>query len=160
MFYSVSIAVTSARLTLRVQDQKRLQPDDYLLLLACACLTAASAVLTWGLPSVYRVLALSIDPLRVGVPADLLGLVHEFQVILYVYIPLTWTAIYAAKFSYLYFFRQLVDRVRPLVLYWRAVAALTSVAGLLCVLQAFISCPYVDSQARKTALYLGHADVG
>ena len=104
-------------------------------------------MLTWGLPAVYQVLELTLDPLHAHLPQDMLGLVHRFQVILFTYIPITWLSIFLAKFSYLWFFRQLVDRIRPLVIYWRVVMVLTSAVGVLCFLQAFIACPHVDGSA-------------
>ena len=142
------------RLTLRVRDQKHLQPDDYLLLFACACLTAASVSLSWGLGDIYEVIDLTLNPLLAPVPADLVGLANRVQITLYVFMTVTWASIFATKFSYLLFFRQLVDRIRPLVLYWTAIVALTSIACVFCILQAFISCPYVGLQAREWLLSL------
>lgn len=37
---------------------------------------------------------------------------------------LTWTAIYSVKFSFMFFFRKLVSRVRSLEIYWWAILSI------------------------------------
>lgn len=143
------MVTATIRMTMRLRAQRLLQLDDFFLIFACVCLTGATAVLNWGISPVYQVLQLQIEPFRAELPKDLSALIAWFQTILFTYIPLSWAAIFAAKFSYLCFFRHLVDRIRPMVIYWRVVVAVIAMSATLCILQAPISCPHMDSQARK-----------
>ena len=62
---------------------------------------------------------------------------------------LSWTGIFAVKFSFLFFFKGLVSRIRPMTILWQAVAGSTAVAlavGCLCVV---MECPYFDDRMCK-----------
>lgn len=57
---------------------------------------------------------------------------------------LSWTSIFAVKFSFLFFYKTLVSRIRPMTILWRVVVGVTAVAwvaGGLCVV---MECPYFD----------------
>ena len=60
---------------------------------------------------------------------------------------MSWITIFSVKFPFLGFFRQLVDRLRPLELYWRGVVVATGVSFCYCVSEPFFSCR--EAQASK-----------
>lgn len=68
---------------------------------------------------------------------------------------LSWTAIFCVKLSFLGFFRQLVDRLRPLERYWRGVLILTAISYCYCVSEPFFSCR--EAQASKPISHGGYA---
>lgn len=135
------------RMAVKLYAQRLLQLDDWFLIFACLCLTGATTVLNWGIPAIYQILQLIIDPVHTEPPADPDALKVRYHKSTYAYITLSWATIFAAKFSYLCFFRRLLDRLRPLIIYWRVVVTMTAVVAQLCILQAHISCPRMDSRA-------------
>ena len=58
---------------------------------------------------------------------------------------LIWSSIYAIKFSFLFLFRKLVDRIRVLETHWRIVTSITIVCGLASMPLGFIICPVFTS---------------
>ena len=151
VFYSLATGTAAIRVAVKLHAQGLLQLDDWFLIFACLCLTGATAVLNWGIPAIYQILQLTIDPVHAEFLADPKALKVWYHQSTYAYTTLSWATIFAAKFSYLWFFRRLVDRLRPLVIYWRVVVTVTAVGAQLCILQAHISCPRMDS--RSCELY-------
>ena len=56
------------------------------------------------------------------------------------YLVVIWTSIFAIKFSFLWFFRLLVDRLRSFVIYWRVVVVVSILAYIFCAFNNFIIC--------------------
>ena len=75
---------------------------------------------------------------------------HKVNVI---YVVLTWTALFAVKYSFLFFFQPLVSRIRPLTIWWRGVLVFTTLAWLggyaAC---AIVTCPYFGEDSCKQTL--------
>lgn len=63
------------------------------------------------------------------------------------YYVMTWTTIFAVKFSFLFFFRVLIRRVHAVTLYWQIVSVVTVLVWVYCIAGAFIICPYFDAKA-------------
>jgi hypothetical protein len=146
IFYSFALVVATVRMSVKVLAQRRLQLDDCFLIFACICLTGATAIMQWGIPVVYQVAQFTLHPAHTEQSTDLMQLKVWNQRVIFAQIPLSWAAIFAAKFSYLFFFRHLIDRMRPLIIYWRVVVTFTAMAAIPCILSVFIGCSRVDSQ--------------
>jgi len=68
---------------------------------------------------------------------------------------LSWTSIFAVKLSFLFFFKTLVNRIRPMTILWRVVVGVTAVAwavGCVCVV---MECPYFDDRLCMGIKLLG-----
>lgn len=65
------------------------------------------------------------------------------------YIALLWTTIFAVKFSFLFFFRNLTRRLRAIVLYWRVISVVTIVVWVYSVANVFTNCPHFGPEARE-----------
>lgn len=141
-------------MTVQLHARRLLQLDNYLLIFACVCLTGATVVLNWGISALYQINQLPTDPARAELPTYQNALIVLFQRILHAYVPLHMATIFAAKFSYLCFFKHLVDRTRPFLIYWRFVVTATAMVAILCILQMAIVCPYISSQACEWSTYL------
>jgi hypothetical protein len=139
-------------MALRWKSKTRVAVDDYLLIFACITLTGATAVMQWGTEATYEAVSLSTDPLHPGLTENLNDMLVKFQRTLFSYLTLTYATIFAAKFSYLYFFRRLIDRLKPLIIYWRVVCGFTATVCIVCIIQSIVECPYVDSRACKLPL--------
>lgn len=83
------------------------------------------------------------------IPPDFENQLFRFHKISDAYLVLTYTSIFAVKFSFLFFFRVLVRRVHKMVVYWWIVVAVTAVAWIVCVISIFLSCLYFDERLSK-----------
>ena len=90
-------------------------------------------------------------------PADTAGLecqilrLHKTTV---AFIILSYTAICAVKFSFLFFLRILVRRIPRMLIFWRAVVVITCVVWVTGSIGAVVRCPYYD--LRSTSMLLQH----
>lgn len=148
--FTISIMLTIARTAIRLRYQKRLFADDVFLLMAVLCLCAALTLLVIFSSSMYLIEAFVTNSPTLELPPDPL----EQQLFKYLrlsdaYYIMTWTTIFAVKFSFLFFFRVLIRRVRGVTLYWRIVGMITVLAWAYCISGAYIICPYFDIRACK-----------
>lgn len=144
----------SMRTALRMHSQKRLNLDDAFLLFACAALTAATPVLYRTIAPLYFLQELASGDLNtttlsqssdINVDAQ----VHWYKLLHVTYEALIWTAIFSVKFSFLAFFRHIVDRIPSLMLHWKIVGVINIVACAFCVCLPFMTCPLTDYAASK-----------
>ena len=125
------------RATLRIRQQQMFKIDDFLLILACACLTAGTVILPFALPSVYALQRMALNPDLPVVPEDVLS---QFRKLDFSYMSLTWMAIFAIKLSFLFFFRPLLDRLPRLIRYWRITLAVTVFEFFFCATDNVYMC--------------------
>lgn len=74
-------------------------------------------------------------------PPDFLQQSYSFQKFVTVALILTWLSIVSVKFSYLFLFKRLIDRIRPLVIYWWFVAVFNAVISAYGAAVYIIACP-------------------
>ena len=92
----------------------------------------------------YLVEALSIGLPGADISPDFLQQSYEFHKWITVTLMLAWCAIMAVKFSFLFLFRKLIDRIQPLVIYWWVVTAFNVVVLGYGVSVYYVACPYYD----------------
>lgn len=128
--------------------QKRLFVDDGFLLLALILLITSMALYFSFMDSLYMIEAIIFQG---QIPSELSfaaieQTVSRAHVLETTALELSWTSIFAVKFSFLFFFKTLVSRIRPMTILWRIVVGVTAVAwvaGCLCVV---MECPYFDER--------------
>ena len=144
IFYAFAIIGAITRLVLQLRIHRRLHLDDYFLILAALLLTASTILGYIHTNNLYFSEDISLNPDYVftllASGADVVGDINAYETLYYTYPALLWTCIFAVKFAYLTFFRQLVDRVRPLVIYWRVVVGVTIVSYPICILSIYVAC--------------------
>lgn len=152
--FVISILVALARTAIRLRYQRRLFVDDAILLVAILCLCAAMALLLVFTPSIYLLEAFVTSSSVMASPEELAEIEIQLEQPLFKYLKLsdtyyvmTWTTIFAVKFSFLFFFRVLIRRVRAVTLYWRIVSVVTVLVWVYCIAGAFIICPYFDTRS-------------
>ena len=114
--------------------QKQLSIDDAILLFGILCLIVAMVLLYIFVDDLFLVEALAGNTIPDDLPVDFLQRVFQFERLAVVGVVLTWCAIISVKFSYLFLFRKLIDRLRPMVVYWWVAVgfnALVSVYGII-----------------------------
>ena len=126
------------RLVLQLKFYHRLQLDDWFLIFACICLTTSTVLSYANVGDLYWSQELIYNPSPLLHPTqehvDVAAHIIAFQT------SLLWTVIFAVKFAYLAFFRRLVDRLRPLIIYWRIIVGISAVSFPICVISIYVSC--------------------
>jgi len=137
------IAATT-RFILQIKLYRRLHVDDYFLLLACICVTAGTVLGYIDVGNLFWSEDLSLNPTRLDSllvsEDDFVNRVNAYKRLSYAYPALLWTAIFAVKFAYLVFFRQLVARLRPLIIYWRVILTITIISFPVCIVSIYLGC--------------------
>lgn len=137
------IAATT-RFILQIKIYRRLHVDDYFLLLACICITASTILGYTKTGDLYWTEDLLLNPSRlsslVTSEEDFINRANAYKRLSYAYPAFLWAAIFAVKFAYLTFFRRLVSRLRPLVIYWRLVLTITIISFLVCIISVYVGC--------------------
>ena len=124
--------------------------DDWLLVLACTTLTAATGLLLYAIPTVYLIEATSLDPIGLfggggsGINDlnTLLRKINFFARFNWIYLILSWTTIFSVKFGFLSFFRNMVLRLPGVHQYWRVVVGITAIVYLFSLIDGVIACPH------------------
>lgn len=75
---------------------------------------------------------------------DLVDQRLQFHVLISIFLVLTHTTIFAVKFSYLFFFKCLIRRVRKLNIYWWTVTLMTGAVWGFGVVDVFLLCHFFD----------------
>ena len=145
----MAMTTTLSRLIVKLMLHRRLSLDDAFLICGCICLIAAT-VLTFNLlPTLYWGEAMDLDPAAVKVPSFVVANAVWYEKTWDGASPLTWTALYSVKFSFLVFFRMLVERVRWMTLYVKIVIGVCVLGYLTSFCEVFIDCPYVDARVGE-----------
>jgi len=109
-----------------------------------AALITATGVLYSQFDNLYLGPALQADPsLILELDAeDINDLINNEIVSVDTFYPLLWTCIFSVKFSFLAFFKQMVDAMESLKIYYRATIVMTGLVWGFVVCTPFIICPY------------------
>ena len=117
ILFGVCLFCVSCRYYVRLFIQKQFSIDDGILFLGTLSLISATVLLFVFIDGLFLVEALEGDSIPPDLPVDFLQQVSIFERFATGALVLTWCAIICVKFSYL-FFRQLIDRLQPMKVYW------------------------------------------
>lgn len=151
-----AIVGATARTAIRFHKGQQNIVDESLLLFACLCLVAATALLYKTASPLYQLMiaeaAEKVNPgLTQGIPIDsVIEAVSKIERYSYPFGALIWAVVFSVKFCYLHFFRLLIDRQQPLVNYWKVTMAITLVAAVFNTCASFESCPKFGNQDCKS----------
>lgn len=109
-----------------------------------------------GLPSAVNSSSIEISSSPEELSPLVAARIIRFRLWVHAFMVVSWTTIFCVKFSFLGFFRELVDRIRPLELYWKVVVVLTGISYCYCVSETFFSCR--GDQAGKSTSHCGVHD--
>ena len=69
----------------------------------------------------------------------------HFKITSTIALVLTWCSLVAVKFCYLALFKKLVDRIRPMIIYWWTVMVFNAAVSAYGVTVYMVACPYYHS---------------
>lgn len=157
-FFGLSIVAATTRTLIRLHSQRRLFFDDYMLIFACINLIAAQVLLHVMKSSVYLVEGMIFNPdsdaLASMSKAELMDRILVYRKLVFAYLVLTWTTIFAVKICFLSFFRQMLKRLKRMMLTWKIIFVLTLLFYGICVSGPFLYCPYFGLDSCKSTLHL------
>lgn len=141
---------------IRYHFQRKLQADDFVLMIACLTLTASQIMLyVPSIDDIYWMEALILDhspQILVSISKDpeaFYRRISKLQRMQFSSFALTWTSIFAVKICFLLFFHQMITRLRRLILAWRVIFGVTIFFWVLCICAVFINCPLFGPTACK-----------
>ena len=132
--------------------QKQVSIDDGVLLFGTCCLICATAFLFTTIDQMYLAQAAVSSHLPLYVTPILIKDVYYLSRIVVVVDMLMWCSVVSVKFGFLFLFRKLIDRIPPMVIYWRFVMIFISVVSAFGVTIYIASCPYFTN--LKACKYL------
>ena len=145
----VVLTAAAFRIAFQIKNRRRLYLSDIFLLFSCICLCASTVVLYQFADMLYLEQALSRNLSAVPVPPDFFAEVGTSLKYLYSYQAIMWATVFSVKFSFLCFFRPLVNRLARLKIWWNCVTVSTALSWAFCTADVFIICPHFDLSARK-----------
>ena len=145
-----------ARTAIRFHKGQQHIIDESLLLFACLCLVAATVMLYIIVSPMYEMImaeaAVKANPgLRQGLPID--SFTEMVSRYFYAFGALIWGVAFAVKFSYLHFFRLLIDRQKSLVNFWKVAMVINLIAAVFNICSTFMSCPKLGNQICESVCH-------
>lgn len=107
------------------------------------------AVLFPMINKMYLVGAAVVEIPGLVLPPDFLLQAWEFEKLAAVALILTWCSIVSVKFSYLFLFKKLISRMRPMIIYWWFAAVFNAIISAYGVTVYIAACPYFYSQRSR-----------
>lgn len=93
--------------------------------------------------------ALVVDPTSVEISSNILKSFIRDVKFWFSANPFLWTALYLVKFSFLFFFKQLVVRMNSMNLYVKVVMGICGLSYLNSLVEVAIECPFDDARVGK-----------
>ncbi|KAI9833649.1 MAG: hypothetical protein M1826_006739 [Phylliscum demangeonii] len=159
VLFGLAMLAAAARFVVRLRLQRRLLLEDIILLFACALLVAGSGLLYKSMQMLYVTEDLVLNPQTAlfRLPLNYFETMVYYQKTVWAYLVLSSTAIFAVKFTFLSFFRALVDRQQKMLRYWRVVVVITVLSWGACASYPFWDCPHSARHAMQCAVGPGFA---
>lgn len=136
-----------ARIGARIHTSRSLYLDDYIVLAGVICLCAAAGIVFKNSNNYSLGNAALQDPSLSNMSPHQID--ELFKPYKYIYAALIWTTIFAVKFSFLIFFKKLIERVTKIHTYYWIVIVITVISWLFTLVEPFIICPHFGYSTRR-----------
>ena len=143
----LAVVFAIGRIAIRLRYQKSLAVDDAFLIFAVVCLIVALGLLFACTSSMYMLEALITNDPNATIPPDIFDQVEWFRKLSTAFLVLSFTAIFAVKFSFLFLFKALIRNVRKMKIYWWTVLVTTTAVWAFGVVEFFLPCPSFGPQS-------------
>jgi hypothetical protein len=155
---AIAVLAVAGRFVIRLYCSKRKQQafrfraDDALMVIGLACAVGGTVLLLCHTDELFYVEALNSGQLlRRPILADAVARSGRFKTLQIVWNVLLWSAVSSVKFSFLFFFRNLIRRLPGrIMVWWWAVVVFTVLTTAFCVIEFSLACPrYDDAGIRE-----------
>ena len=145
--YTFATLAASIRFLIRIRLQKLCWVDDGFLLSAFVLVTACFGLLFKFIDDMYTSWAFANDFNRTQITySEIVALAERLHRYTTAFIVLAWTGIVAVKFSFLFFFKGLIRRIRYLELFWGCTVIFTACSWLAGAIAEIFTCPRFDER--------------
>lgn len=135
-----------ARFYVRIRVQRQFSIDDGTLLFGFACLITSIVLLFINVDRLYIIGSIYTGATDLQIPSDIKQQAAEFNKLILAEAVLTWCSIVSVKFSYLFLFKRLINRIRPLVKYWWFTVVVNIMISVYVPITYVFACdPYNDT---------------
>lgn len=126
------------------------------------CLCAATGIIYNKCDLIFLAHILQNNPtlLSKASVSQIKTLVESSSAIPHVVHALGWTTIFAVKFSFLAFFKQLINRVTKIHAYYWIVGIITLLSWLFMIFEPFILCPQINKSVGRIYPNCFHVQLG
>lgn len=155
--YALATLVASIRVIIRLRLQKLSWWDDGFLLLAVVLMTTCLGLLFTSIDDIYASWAVAngfIGPQTTY--TEILTRAKRLHIYTTVFIVTAWTGIVAVKFSFLFFFKSLIRRIRYLEIFWWYTVVFTASSWAAGAVAEVFACPRYDERVCMTSCFLFH----
>ncbi|MCJ1466210.1 hypothetical protein MMC07_004829 [Pseudocyphellaria aurata] len=151
VLFVFAVIFTVGRVAIRLRYQKSLAVDDTFLIFALVCLSASMGLLFAFIPSMYMIEALITNDPNAVITTDIFDRITSFRKLSTAFLVLSFTAIFAVKFSFLFLFKALIRNVRKIKIYWWTVLLTTAAVWVFGVVEFFLPCPSFGTDSLTCA---------
>ena len=135
----IAILLAAGRTCIRLRLFRRVFIDDGLFFLATVCLLAGTVMLYIDCPYIYTQVA--VESGMQASPPDFIQQLINDQKTQDTAVVLLSVAVVSVKFSFLFFFRSLLRRLKGLMIWWWCVLAINIPTAVVMTCSSFLSCP-------------------
>lgn len=125
--------------------QKQFGLDDAFLLLGTGCLIAAVVMLFYYVDDMYMAEAFVLGLPNMELTPTFIQDSLWFHKMILVALTLTWCSLMAVKLCYLTLFKKLVDRIKPMLVYWWFVTVFNVAVAAYGAAVYWVACPEIKS---------------
>ena len=154
----ISVISVSARLYIRIRIQKQVGLDDGILLVGTGCFIAGIVLLFLFINQLFEIEAPAFLP-DAPIGLNFLEDAFYYQKMSAAALILTWCSLVSVKFCFLCLFKKLVERIRPMVVYWWIATIFNAAVSAYGVTVYIAACPYFNSVRIGKCLPYAEASV-
>ena len=160
VFFGIASSAVALKIGTRLYVRRRLFPDDCFLIIGLAFLCGAAALIWMVVRPLYALGSLAQDPHTI-LPSDVIAILHRGPYVLNLYLAfltLTWSTLFAVKFSFLSLFRLLI-RSKCLTRYYWIAVGLCIVSWMFCSFESLILCHFYSTPSGELFYLYNEVDV-
>ena len=146
MLFVLAIITYATRTYIRARVLKQVAAEDFILLFAVIGLCAVTGLAYASMQNQYDALQVILGSGEVGLLLQVLGDIPKVAKEENAASTLWFIVIFSVKMAFLFFFRRLISRLRGAHIYWWCVLIFMSLAGLVSIAVAWLTCPYSTTQ--------------
>ena len=136
--------VAGARILARLYKSHRVTVDDVFFFFAITTLIAGTTVLFLDIPYIY--LQENVEAGLRAAPADFISQLIHSEKLQDAATTLLGTTIASVKFSFLFFFRDLLRQQKKMLIWWWCIFVILIPTAAILMFSNFISCSYFDER--------------
>ncbi|TGO58032.1 hypothetical protein BCON_0059g00110 [Botryotinia convoluta] len=145
--YILAITAAFIRFYIRIRIQKQFAIDDALIIVGILCITASIGLLFNYIDNLFmtEALILGTSEIYTQLPKDFIQRVYDYSERSTISLMCAWGAIVSVKFSFLFFFKKLIDRIKSMTRYWWVVFVLNLIIAGYGLAIYILACPHYNN---------------